>query len=47
MSINEGNNSIGQLQINKQYNLSTSKESEPNDTFQNNVSGKKMYIKFH
>lgn len=40
LSNNEENNTMVQLQSNKQINLNTSKGTEDNDTFQNNVTGK-------
>jgi len=41
LSLTEENNTISQLQSNKQINLNTSKETEANESSQNNVTGKK------
>lgn len=44
LSINEENNTIAQLWSNKQIDLNSSKGTEVNESFQNNVIGKQSYL---
>lgn len=45
LSFNEENNTISQLQSNKQINLNTSKGTDINETSRNNLTGKQIVIK--
>jgi len=44
LSLNDENNTFAQLQSNKQSDLSTSKGTEANDSFQNTGSGKQINL---
>jgi len=43
LSLTEENNTISLLQSNKQINLNTSKETEVNESSQNNITGKQIF----
>jgi len=45
LSLSGDNNTFVQLQSNKQIDLNTSKEIKVNETIQNNVAGKQIYMK--